>query len=69
MVPEMTYEGMGIAEGQQAGVVWDAMIHSRLTEEEKKKAKQDLLAYCCQDTLAMVRLLKVLDGQHEGAID
>jgi hypothetical protein len=60
LVPEMTYEGMGISDGDQAGVVWDAMIHCRLSEGEKKKAKQDLLAYCRQDTLAMARLLEVL---------
>ena len=61
LVPEMTYEGMGVKEGQQAGVIWDTIIHGRLSEEEKKKAEQDLLAYCCQDTLAMVRLLEVLE--------
>jgi hypothetical protein len=60
LVPAMTYEGMGITDGEQAGAVWDAMIHGRLSEGEKKKAKQDLLAYCCQDTLAMARLLEVL---------
>ena len=61
LVPEMAYEGMGVKEGQQAGVVWDAMIHGRFSEKEKEKARQDLLAYCCQDTLAMVRLLEVLE--------
>ena len=60
LVPEMAYEGMGVKEGQQAGVIWDIMIHGRLSEAEKKKAEQDLLAYCCQDTFAMVRLLEVL---------
>ncbi|MEJ2007193.1 MAG: DUF2779 domain-containing protein [Acidobacteriota bacterium] len=62
LVPEMSYEAMGVSEGEEAGAVWDAMIHGRLTEEEKKKAKRDLLAYCCQDTLAMVRLLEVLEA-------
>ena len=59
-VPEMTYEGMGVSDGDQAGVVWDAMIHGRFSEHEKKKVKQDLFAYCRQDTLAMVRLVEVL---------
>jgi hypothetical protein len=60
LVPEMTYDGMGVSEGDQAGVVWDAIIHGWLSEEEEKKAKQDLLAYCQQDTLAMVKLVDVL---------
>jgi len=64
LLPEMTYEGMGVSDGDQAGVVWDAMIHGRLSEDEKKKAKQDLLAYCGQDTLAMVRLLEVAAAAH-----
>jgi hypothetical protein len=63
LVPEMTYEGMGVSEGIQAGVVWDAMIHGRYSENDKKKVKQDLLAYCSQDTLAMVKLLEVLRKQ------
>ena len=41
-------------------MVWDAMIHGLLSEDERKKAKQDLLTYCRQDTLAMVRLLRIL---------
>jgi hypothetical protein len=60
LVPEMTYEGMGVSDGEQAGVVWDAMIHGLLSEDERKKATQDLLTYCRQDTLAMVRLLRIL---------
>ena len=64
LLPEMRYEGMGVSDGDQAGVVWDAMIHGRLSKDEKKKAKEDLLAYCGQDTLAMVRLLEVAAAAH-----
>jgi hypothetical protein len=60
LVPGMTYEGMDVAEGEQAGVVWETMIHGELDESEKKKAREALLAYCRQDTLAMARLLEVL---------
>jgi hypothetical protein len=60
LVPEMTYDGMGVSAGDQAGVVWDAVIHGRLSQDETKKAKEDLLAYCQQDTLGMARLLGVL---------
>jgi len=60
LAPDMTYEGMGISDGEQAGAVWDAMIHGRLPQGEEKQARQDLLAYCRQDTLAMARLLEIL---------
>jgi hypothetical protein len=35
------------------------MIHGQLDESEKNKAREALLAYCCQDTLAMAKLLQV----------
>jgi predicted RecB family nuclease len=60
LVPGMTYEGMDVAEGQQAGVAWETMIHGQLDENQKKKAREALLAYCRQDTLAMAQLLQVL---------
>jgi hypothetical protein len=60
LVAGMTYEGMDVAEGEQAGVVWETMIHGQLDENEKKQAREALLAYCRQDTLAMVKLLEVL---------
>jgi hypothetical protein len=60
LVPGMTYEGMDVADGAQAGVVWETMIHGQLDESEKNKAREALLAYCCQDTLAMAKLLQVL---------
>jgi predicted RecB family nuclease len=60
LVPGMTYEGMDVADGVQAGVVWETMIHGQLDESEKKKAREALLAYCRQDTLAMAKLLQVL---------
>jgi hypothetical protein len=60
LVPGMTYEDMDVAEGEQAGVVWETMIHGQLDESEKNKAKEALLAYCRQDTLGMVKLLQVL---------
>jgi hypothetical protein len=60
LVPEMTYEGMEVAEGNEAGLAWERIIHGQVDEAEKKKLRTALLAYCKQDTLAMVRLLAVL---------
>lgn len=39
------------------------MVHAEAGSEERKKHRDDLLAYCEQDTLAMVRLLKSCTGQ------
>lgn len=60
LVPEMSYDGMEVAEGNEAGLAWERMIHGQVDEAEKRRLRAALLAYCKQDTLAMVRLLGVL---------
>jgi hypothetical protein len=60
LVPEMTYKHMEVAEGIEAGLAWDRMIHGQVDEAEKRRLRTALLAYCKQDTLAMVKLLEVL---------
>jgi len=60
LVPEMTYEGMEVAEGNAAGLAWERMVHGEVDDAEKKRLREALLAYCKQDTLAMVKLLEVL---------
>ena len=58
LVPEMTYEGMAVANGQDAGLSWESLIRCELGHNEHEK--KALLDYCRQDTLAMVRLLAEL---------
>ena len=60
LVPHMTYEGMEVAEGSDAGLAWEKMIQAEAGSEERKRLEAALLAYCKQDTLAMVKLLEVL---------
>jgi len=60
LVPGMTYEGMGVSDGAEAGLAWEKMLRADAGCEERKKLRSDLLEYCKQDTLAMVRLLEVL---------
>jgi hypothetical protein len=60
LVPEMTYEGMEVAEGAQAGLAWETLVHGQLSPNEKTKLRAALLAYCRQDTEAMVRLCEAL---------
>lgn len=57
LVPGMTYDGMEVAHGDQAGVAWHRMISSGVSAGERQQLKSALLAYCRQDTLAMVRIL------------
>jgi len=60
LVPEMSYEGMQVANGQDAGLAWEALIRGDLDQGERDRIRKALLEYCGQDTLAMVRLLERL---------
>jgi hypothetical protein len=61
LVPEMTYEGMEVAEGGEAGLTWETLVHGQLSPDEKTKLRAALLAYCRQDTEAMVRVYDALE--------
>lgn len=56
LVPEMSYDEMQIADGQTAIAAFAKLAKGKHEEEEAKSIKQDLLEYCKQDTLAMVKL-------------
>ncbi len=60
LVPDMTYEGMDVAHGGEAGLSWEQMIREELDPVEQQRLKAALLAYCRQDTLAMVKILERL---------
>jgi predicted RecB family nuclease len=60
LVPEMSYEGMEVAEGGDAGLAWEKMLQYASESTERKRLKEALLNYCKQDTLAMVRLVSLL---------
>jgi predicted RecB family nuclease len=62
LVPDMSYDGMEVAEGNEAGLAWEKMVHAEVGSEERKRLRDALLAYCKQDTLAMARLLEVLQA-------
>jgi hypothetical protein len=57
LVPEITYDGMEIANGQDAGLAWESLTQCNGDEEEHERLRIGLLAYCGQDTLALVRVL------------
>jgi len=60
LVPEMTYDGMAVANGVDAGLAWESLVQERMDQGEREKSKKALLAYCSQDTLALFRLLELL---------
>lgn len=69
LVPEMSYDGMAVADGTDAGLAWESLVRGTGDQAEQERLKRALLAYCGQDTLALVKLLETLrrvaiDVQH-----
>jgi predicted RecB family nuclease len=60
LVPHMTYEGMVVADGQDAGLAWESLIRGGLDQTERDRIKKALLDYCGQDTMAMIKLVERL---------
>jgi predicted RecB family nuclease len=60
LVPEMTYEGMEVADGHAAGLAWELLIRGGFSSCERERVQQALRTYCEQDTLALVRVLDKL---------
>ena len=60
LVPEMTYAGMEVADGQAAGLAWESVVRGDCDEGERERKRRALVEYCTQDTLGMLRLLEKL---------
>jgi hypothetical protein len=60
LVPDMTYEGMVVAGGQDAGLAWESLIRGSLDRDEHQRIRRALLEYCGQDTLALIKLIERL---------
>ena len=56
LVPDMDYQFLQIQEGGQASLEYLRMIDLSASPEEREKIREDLLTYCEQDTLAIVRI-------------
>ena len=61
LVPGMGYEDLEISDGQTASVLYTQALHNSKVKV-RRKAFNDLRAYCERDTLAMVRLHHALLG-------
>lgn len=63
LVPELSYDNMEIGRGDMAQLKYTQMLDMLGGSPEREKIKMDLLEYCGQDTLAMVKILEVLKQQ------
>jgi len=62
LVPELGYDDLEIAEGQEASVLIARLMlrGDEMSPTERARLRTDLLAYCERDTWAMVKLLERL---------
>jgi len=60
LVPEMTYEGMEVAEGRAAGLAWESLVSGTVDGIDRDRIRKALLDYCGQDTLGMIKLVETL---------
>jgi len=60
LVPELSYKEMDIQNGQIASVRWYDATSGAVSADVARKVYDDLIKYCCLDTLAMVEIYKVL---------
>jgi len=63
LVPQMSYAGLEVANGQAAGIAWESLVRGTAEGIDRDRIRKALLDYCGQDTLGMVRLVEKL--QHE----
>lgn len=61
-VPEMSYENLGIHNGTEASDQFMDFMTGKQTTEQTVTMMHNLREYCGQDTMAMVRLLDVVQG-------
>ncbi|MFC1521335.1 DUF2779 domain-containing protein [Elusimicrobiota bacterium] len=60
LIPSMTYENMDIGQGSAASQAYLDLMANKFPYREAEKTRENLLKYCAQDTLAMVKLLDIL---------
>lgn len=60
LVSTMSYDDLLIQEGTHASLQYLQMLNPETPADEKKKIEEALLAYCSNDTLAMVKIREAL---------
>lgn len=61
LAPELSYEGLAIADGDAAMEGYRRICEAKDNNEELARIRDDLLKYCRLDTLGMVRIFEVLE--------
>lgn len=61
LVPEFSYKEMDIQNGLVASIRWYDAVMGVADREQAQKTFDDLLKYCCLDTLAMVKIYEYLN--------
>jgi len=56
IAPELTYDGLMVADGRMAQSAFQEIIDPLTITEQRQALRQALLDYCERDTLAMVRI-------------
>lgn len=64
LVPEMSYDNLEIRGGDSASAAFAYLALGRYDDVEAESVKRNLLDYCEQDTLAMVKLHERLSKEH-----
>ena len=62
LVPELTYDNLGIQEGEAAARRWKEVTLGDVSKAEREKVYSDLTEYCKLDTLAMLEIHKKLQN-------
>jgi hypothetical protein len=60
LVPDLTYSGLVVSNGEQAMLAWKDLMELEFSAEDKEQLIFDMLEYCKLDTLAMVEILRVV---------
>ena len=60
LVPDMSYDDLEVGEGTEAMDIWERLVLKKEFEGNENEVRQNLLDYCEQDTLAMVKIYNVL---------
>ncbi|MDD5209850.1 MAG: DUF2779 domain-containing protein [Elusimicrobiales bacterium] len=60
LIPDMTYEGLAVANGGDAQLAYYNILSGKLPRAEAEQLRKDLKIYCGQDTLAMVKIMEHL---------
>ncbi|MEI7477178.1 MAG: hypothetical protein WCJ81_01160 [bacterium] len=60
LAPSMDYTKLDIGRGDKAMRELHNIISGKKTLEDRKKTIEDLLIYCGQDTMAMVRIYEAI---------